>query len=73
MRFIGSIFKYIWRIINGLRVVILNIIFFALLVGFIAVLVSEEDPVEVPDNSVLVLNLTVSWSKNRHTVTRSKF
>ena len=56
MRFIGSIFKYIWRIINGLRVVILNIIFFALLVGFIAVLVSEEDPVEVPDNSVLVLN-----------------
>ena len=46
MRFIGSIFKYIWRIINGLRIVILNVIFFAPLIGFIAVIVSEEDPLK---------------------------
>lgn len=56
MRFLGSMFRYLWRFINAIRVILLNIVFFALLIGFIAVLMQEEDPVEVPDNGILVLN-----------------
>lgn len=56
MRFIGSMFRYLWRFINAIRVILLNIVFFALLIGFVAVLLQEEDAVEVPQNGILVLN-----------------
>ncbi|MGM0525413.1 MAG: signal peptide peptidase SppA [Pseudomonadota bacterium] len=58
MRFVGTMFRYLWRFINGIRVILLNIIFFVLLIGFIAVLLQEEEPVEIPENGLLVLNPT---------------
>lgn len=56
MRYIGSMFRYLWRFINGIRVILLNVIFFALLIGFFALMLQEEEPVEVPENGILVLN-----------------
>lgn len=58
MRYIGSIFKFVWRFLNGIRLILLNVIFFALLIGFIVASAEEEEPVKVPDNGILVLNPT---------------
>ncbi|PWW39212.1 signal peptide peptidase A [Idiomarina loihiensis] len=51
-----SIFSYLWKIINGTRKVILNLVFFLLLAVFLVSLFSGDDPIEVPDNGILVLN-----------------
>ena len=56
MRSVSSIFKYIWRIINGTRKVIINLVFFIVLAIFLASMISGEDPIEVPENGILVLN-----------------
>lgn len=56
MRSIGSIFRYLWKVINGTRKVILNLIFFLILAVFLVSLFSEEDLVEVPENGIMVLN-----------------
>ncbi|AAV82169.1 MAG: signal peptide peptidase SppA [Idiomarinaceae bacterium] len=51
-----SIFSYLWKIINGTRKVILNLVFFLILAVFLVSLFSGEDPIEVPENGILVLN-----------------
>ncbi|MGM0481220.1 MAG: signal peptide peptidase SppA [Pseudomonadota bacterium] len=56
MRFVGTMFRYLWRFFNGIRLVLLNIIFFALVLGFLALVLQEEEPVTVPENGILVLN-----------------
>ncbi|WP_404399231.1 signal peptide peptidase SppA [Idiomarina seosinensis] len=56
MRFVGTMFRYLWRFINGIRRVLLNIIFFALVIGFLALILQEEEPIVVPENGVLVIN-----------------
>lgn len=56
MRSVGSIFSYLWKIINGTRKFILNLVFFIILAIFIASLMQGEDPIEVPENGILVLN-----------------
>ncbi|WP_299570846.1 signal peptide peptidase SppA [uncultured Shewanella sp.] len=56
---IKRIFTLIWKTINGIRKIILNLIFF----GFIAIIVvalSAEDEIVVEDQSALVLNLAGS-------------
>ncbi|MGM0630509.1 MAG: signal peptide peptidase SppA, partial [Pseudomonadota bacterium] len=56
MRSVGSIFSYLWKIINGTRKFILNLVFFIILAIFIASLMQGEDPIEVPENGIMVLN-----------------
>lgn len=51
------IFLFAWNIVNGTRKVVLNIMFFGLLVAFIVTL-SNEEAVIVDDGSALVLNLS---------------
>ncbi|WP_153914724.1 signal peptide peptidase SppA [Shewanella sp. TC10] len=56
---IKRIFTLIWKTINGIRKIILNLIFF----GFIAIIVvalSADDEIVVPEQSALVLNLAGS-------------
>lgn len=56
---IGRFFSKVWRILNVSRIIILNLIFFTLLILFIvAVSNSDNDKVEVPENAALVLNLS---------------
>lgn len=50
------IFLSIWKTVNGLRKLVLNLIFFGLLALLLAV-ISSDDTVQVEDNSALVLNL----------------
>ncbi|MCK7458554.1 signal peptide peptidase SppA [Idiomarina aminovorans] len=56
MRSVGSIFSYLWKIINGTRRFILNLVFFIILAVFIASMIKGDDPIEVPENGILVLN-----------------
>lgn len=56
MRFLGSIFRYLWRFINAIRVILLNIIFFGLVIALLGMMMQEEEPVQVPENGILVLN-----------------
>lgn len=58
MKFLRTLLRRIWRFINGVRIVLLNVIFFALLLVTIAVLSSGEDITEIPDGGLLVLNPT---------------
>src|SRR5690606_22003769 len=53
-----SFWGQLWTVINGTRKIIVNLVFFFVLGFFLIILTKEEDPIEVPDNSVLVLNLT---------------
>ncbi|MCL1045066.1 signal peptide peptidase SppA [Shewanella electrodiphila] len=56
---IKRIFTLIWKTINGIRKIILNLIFF----GFIAIIIvalSADDEIVVEDQSALVLNLAGS-------------
>ncbi len=53
----NKIFSWSWRIINFTRSVILNIIFFTLLLIFIIGLSTSETSIEIPKNAALVLNL----------------
>ncbi|MDV6315073.1 signal peptide peptidase SppA [Idiomarina sp. HP20-50] len=57
MRSVGSIFRYLWQIINGTRKFVLNLVFFIILAFIVASMFQGEDPIEVPDNGILVLNL----------------
>jgi protease-4 len=57
MRGIATVFRTLFSFINGIRKVILNIIFFALMGAAVVLLVAEDDPVEVPENAMLVVNL----------------
>jgi protease IV len=57
MRGIATVFRKLFSFINGIRKVILNIIFFALMGAAVVLLVAEDDPVEVPENAMLVVNL----------------
>ncbi|RUO25650.1 signal peptide peptidase SppA [Aliidiomarina minuta] len=56
MKFLRKILSAIWRVINAFRKVVLNIVFFLILFMVLAVLMSSEDIVEVPQDGLLVLN-----------------
>lgn len=58
MKFLRHLLAKIWRVINSIRIVLLNIIFFSLLVMIIAIMSAGEDIPEVPENGMLVLNLS---------------
>jgi len=54
---VKRMFFRIWCIINAARNIILNLVFFTLVIGFIAILTSSDERISVPDNTALVLNL----------------
>lgn len=55
---IASVFRKLFGLINIIRKVILNIIFFVLLILVIGLFSAEEQPIVVPNNSLLTLNLS---------------
>ncbi|NTS78545.1 signal peptide peptidase SppA [Catenovulum sp. SM1970] len=54
---IRRVFSALWSFINTSRKIIINLIFFTLLVVFISAMLSDEDKVQVPNETALVLNL----------------
>ena len=54
---IASVFKKLFSLINVIRKIIVNIVFFLILLIFIGLFAAEEEPIQVPENGVLVLNL----------------
>lgn len=57
MKFLRALLAKIWRVINGIRIVLLNVIFFSILIIIIAVMSQGEDLPTVPEDGMLVLNL----------------
>lgn len=53
---VSSTFSQLWRVLNGTRKIIVNLVFFLVLALIIIALTSEEEPIVVPDNAILVLN-----------------
>ncbi|RUO38386.1 signal peptide peptidase SppA [Aliidiomarina shirensis] len=56
MKFLSNLLRPIWIFINGLRRVIVNLVFFILLIGVIVILSQGEDVPTVPEGGLLVLN-----------------
>ncbi|RUO35001.1 signal peptide peptidase SppA [Aliidiomarina soli] len=56
MKLLRNLLSKLWRIINATRIVLLNVIFFVLLILFITVLSTGEDIPEVPEDGLLVIN-----------------
>jgi len=54
---IKRIFSSLWAVLSFSRSVVVNLVFFVLLFGFIAVISSGEEQIKVPDKTALVLNL----------------
>lgn len=52
-----KVFSWSWRVLNITRSVILNIIFFTLLLVFIIAITSNKNTTVIPENAALVLNL----------------
>lgn len=56
MKFLSNLLRPIWNFINGIRRVIVNLVFFILLIGVFLVLNQGEDIPTVPEGGLLVLN-----------------
>ncbi|ALO34853.1 signal peptide peptidase SppA [Colwellia sp. MT41] len=54
---IKRIFSSLWRVLSFTRSIVVNLVFFILLFGFIGVISSGDEQVQVPDKTALVLNL----------------
>ncbi len=54
---IANVFKKLFGLINGIRKVLLNVIFFLLLFFVVALFITDEEPVMIPENGVLVVQL----------------
>lgn len=57
---IASVFKKLFGLLNIIRKVIVNIVFFVVLLLVIGLFAADEEPIKVPDNGVLVLDLSGS-------------
>src|SRR5690554_345026 len=57
MKFLRALLAKIWRVLNSIRIVLLNIIFFSLLIMVIAMMSQGEEMPNVPEDGLLVLNL----------------
>jgi protease-4 len=56
MKRLLKLFKMFFKLLNTTRLIIINTVFFALILIFIAVLNSEDEQVYIVDNSILQLN-----------------
>ena len=50
-------FSSLWRVLTLTRSVVVNLVFFILLFGFIAVISSGDEQIQIPEKTALVLNL----------------
>jgi protease-4 len=66
--FLRKMFLLLWNTVNGIRKLILNVIFFGLLAVITVVLLNSEDEIVVEDQSALVLNLSGSIVDQKHYV-----
>ena len=57
MKFIRALFAKLWRVLNSIRIVVLNIIFFSLLIMVIAMMSQGEEIPTIPKGGLLVLDL----------------
>ena len=55
--FVRRLLQFVWQGFRFVRNFVLNFVFALLFIGFIAVLLSEEDQVQVDESTALVLNL----------------
>jgi len=55
--FIKRIFSSLWRLITYTRSVIVNLVFFVLLIAFVGIISSSDDAIIIPDKTALILNL----------------
>ncbi|KZN44163.1 hypothetical protein N482_17340 [Pseudoalteromonas luteoviolacea NCIMB 1942] len=58
MKLIAKLFKGIWHALNFSRRLIVNLVFVALIVVFVAAIMSSDEEILVPQESVLRLNLS---------------
>ncbi|MBR9727210.1 signal peptide peptidase SppA [Shewanella intestini] len=56
--FLKRLFSIIWMIINVFRQIIVNVIFFSVLIVLVIVLMVGDDEINLENNSALVLNLS---------------
>lgn len=56
MKSLRAMFGYLWRFINGIRRVIVNLVFFSVLAAVLIFLFHDEEPIVVPDNAILEVN-----------------
>ncbi|RUO22350.1 signal peptide peptidase SppA [Aliidiomarina iranensis] len=56
MKFLANLLRPIWNFVNGVRRVIVNLVFFILLIGVFLILNQGEDIPTVPEGGLLVLN-----------------
>lgn len=56
MKFLFRLFKGFAKLLNVTRLIIINSIFFIIILAFLAILSSEEEPVNIAQNSILQLN-----------------
>ncbi|MGQ4275944.1 signal peptide peptidase SppA [Pseudidiomarina sp. E22-M8] len=54
---IANVFKKLFGLINGIRKILLNVIFFFLLAIVVVVILAGDEPILVPENGVLVVQL----------------
>ncbi|CAB0149918.1 Protease 4 [Pseudidiomarina piscicola] len=57
---IANVFKKLFGLINGIRKIILNIIFFLIVAVVFVVMMADDEPILVPDNGVMVVKLSGS-------------
>lgn len=56
MKFLRTVLWRIWRIINSIRIILLNVIFFSLLIFILSLMTRGADLPVIEDGSLLVLN-----------------
>lgn len=57
MRGIATVFRKLFGLINGIRKIFLNLIFFVLIAVVAVLIVADDDPIKVPENGMLVVEL----------------
>lgn len=57
MSAIANVFRKLFGLINGIRKIIINLVFFIVLAVLVGFFLAEDDPIVVPENGMLVLEL----------------
>ncbi|CAI8162055.1 MAG: Protease 4 [Pseudidiomarina mangrovi] len=57
MSAIANVFGKLFGLLNSIRKIILNVIFFVVLAALVVLIFAEDEPIVVPENGMLVLNL----------------
>ncbi|AZG73149.1 signal peptide peptidase SppA [Shewanella livingstonensis] len=66
--FLKRMFLLLWNTVNGIRKLIINVIFFGLLAVIAVAVLNSEDEIVIEDQSALVLNLSGSIVDQKHYV-----